>query len=132
MLASFGWLIIEQYCSFDDVLRKTRVIGEPYHVRLTDETWVVWCVIYFGKRKYLASYTLYDPPTKQVWYGGSFLVLGIRYIFVVSYGGGEAELESLQHLNYWFVSVCINTTIDNSNSMIISLWERLRYFSNCQ
>ena len=74
---------------------KTEVIGKVYCIRSADENVGGSAVDVLGKRKYLASYTLYDPPTKQVWYGGSFLVLGIRYIFVVSYGGGEAELERL-------------------------------------
>ena len=66
----FVFLVIEHYCSLVDVL---------------------------GKREYLASCTIYSPPTKRGWCGGCFFLLQefIYRISVGSYGGSEAELEGL-------------------------------------
>ena len=57
----------------------------------------------FGKRECLASCTYVrsaDESAGVRW----LLVLGIRYVLVVSYGSREAERERLafEHLNSWF------------------------------
>ena len=92
--ATYGPLDENEGCSVVDAFGKREYFANCTTYGPLTKTWVVWWLTCLENGS-LASRTTYGRPTKRGWYGWCFLILGLRYIFIVSYGGREVELESL-------------------------------------
>ena len=71
-----------------------------------------------GKRKYLATCTVYGPPTKRGWYGGCFFGFRNYYIFVVNRPSWRYLMVACR---IGIISLCgyMNTVFDGSTTVMV-------------